>query len=126
MKADHDFTPSYPQDVHHPFPGVSMLTPSLLLLAAILEVGGDALIRSGLKTNGILLMLAGAAVLIAYGFMVNLTKLDFGRLMGIYIVLFFLIAQLVSVLIFKEKMPMGVIVGGSLVTAGGLLMTLWH
>ncbi len=66
------------------------------------------------------------AVLIAYGFMVNLTKLDFGRLMGIYIVLFFLVAQSVSVLIFKEKMPIGVIVGGSLVVSGGVLMTLWH
>ena len=103
-----------------------MKSTILLILAAILEVGGDALIRSGLKSNGILLLISGAAVLIAYGFMVNLTKLNFGRLMGIYIVLFFLVAQLVSVLIFKEKMPIGVIVGGTLVTAGGLLMTLWH
>ena len=58
----------------------------LLIVAAVFEVGGDALIRAGLKGGGVLLMVGGAAVLVIYGFMVNLTKLDFGRLMGIYIV----------------------------------------
>ena len=99
---------------------------ALLVLAAVLEVAGDALIRRGLRGHGVLLMVAGVAVLAAYGFMVNLTKLDFGRLMGLYIVLFFVVAQFVSVLVFKERLHLSVIVGGTLVVAGGLLMTVWR
>jgi small multidrug resistance family-3 protein len=57
--------------------------------------------------------------------MVNMTKLDFGRLMGIYIVLFFLVSQAVSVLLFRERLQLPVIVGGTLIVAGGLVMTVW-
>jgi drug/metabolite transporter superfamily protein YnfA len=103
-----------------------MRTMLLLLLAAVLEVGGDALIRNGLKERGVFLMILGAIILVAYGFMVNLTHLDFGRLMGIYIVLFFLVAQGVSILFFRERPSAAVLIGGGLVLAGGALMTLWH
>jgi len=102
-----------------------MHTLPLLLLAAILEVAGDALIRVGLKGGGILAMAAGAAVLVAYGFMVNLTKLDFGRLMGQYIVIFFLVAQITAWLFFKETPRMPVLIGGALVVAGGVTMAVW-
>jgi small multidrug resistance family-3 protein len=103
-----------------------MLELALLVLAAVLEVGGDALIRGGLKGGGVAAMAAGVVVLGLYGFMVNLTKLDFGRLMGMYIVLFFLVAQVVSVAIFKEKTHPSVVVGGALIVAGGVLMTVWR
>ncbi len=79
-----------------------MPTLVLMLLAAILEVGGDALIRMGLKGRGISFMVLGAAVLVGYGFLVNLTALDFGRLMGLYIVLFFVVAQLTAMLFFEN------------------------
>ena len=98
----------------------------LLILAALLEVGGDALIRSGLKGGGIVLMVAGVAVLGTYGFMVNLTKLDFGHLMGLYIVLFFVVSQAVAVFVFKDRLQLPVIVGGSMVIAGGVVMTVWR
>jgi small multidrug resistance family-3 protein len=96
----------------------------LLVLAALLEVGGDAFIRSGLQRRGVALLLAGAATLVVYGFMVNLTKLDFSRLMGLYIVIFFLVAQGVAVLIFRESIDRSVMLGGSLIVAGGVVMTL--
>jgi small multidrug resistance family-3 protein len=98
----------------------------LLVIAAALEVGGDALIRSGLKGGGVSLMAMGAVVLVIYGFMVNLTSLDFGRLMGLYIVIFFVVAQLTAVLFFREKLQMPVVVGGALVVGGGLTMACWH
>jgi small multidrug resistance family-3 protein len=82
--------------------GMTLRVLVFLVLAALLEVGGDALIRSGLQRRGALLLLAGAATLVIYGVMVNLTKLDFSRLMGLYIVLFFLTAQAVAVVIFHE------------------------
>ncbi len=98
----------------------------LLVLAAVLEVGGDALIRAGLKTGGIALMVAGVAVLAGYGFLVNLTRLDFGHLMGLYIVLFFVVSQTIAVLAFRERLHPSVIMGGLLVIAGGVLMAVWQ
>jgi len=94
----------------------------VLVAAACLEVGGDALIRRGLGGGGGLWMVAGAAVLVAYGFAVNLTKVDFGKWMGLYIAVFFGVAQVVAMAAFKEKPGWPVVVGGSLVVAGGLVM----
>jgi len=99
---------------------------SILILAALLEVGGDALMRWGLKEGKVLGLIAGAVVLTGYGLMVNLTKLDFGRLMGIYIVLFFVVSQVVAIMVFNEKMKAPLVVGGALIIAGGLVLTYWH
>ncbi|MGA3128148.1 MAG: hypothetical protein ABSD13_15710 [Candidatus Korobacteraceae bacterium] len=98
----------------------------LLILTALLEVGGDALIRNGLQRRGALFMLAGALALVAYGFMVNMTKLDFSRLMGLYIVIFFLVAQAVAVLAFRERIDRAVMIGGGLVVLGGIVMTVFR
>ena len=65
----------------------------VLFLAAVLEAGGDALVRTGLEastlTRKLALFAAGAAVLYAYGYAVNAPRWDFGRLLGIYVVFFF-------------------------------------
>lgn len=98
---------------------------ALLVLSALLEVGGDAGIRSGLqgKQAGFLL---GSVLLIAYGIVVNLSKLDFGKLMGIYIAIFFVVSQILAVLIFKEKIHAPTLVGGALIIAGGCVLTFWR
>ncbi len=98
----------------------------LLAVAAGLEVGGDALIRSGLAAKTWPLLASGGAVLVGYGFMVNMTKLDFSRLMGLYIVIFFLVAQATAVLFFKERIATPVLAGGALILGGGALMTFWR
>jgi small multidrug resistance family-3 protein len=105
---------------------MNVRTLILLVLAAALEVGGDALIRGGLQRRGALLLLSGAATLVFYGFMVNMTKLDFSRLMGLYIVIFFFVAQAVAVLVFHEEMEVPVIAGGGLILLGGLVMTVYR
>ena len=97
----------------------------LLALAALLECGGDALIRSGLR-GGRWALVAGAAALVVYGFVVNVTRWDFSRLMGVYIAVFFVVSQLVAVLAFRERLQAPTLVGGALEVAGGLLMTFWH
>src|ERR1700733_12283736 len=70
----------------------------VLLVAAALEAGGDALVRVGLHANVLWQRAAtfalGAIVLFAYGCTVNAPPWDFGKLIGVYIVFFFLIAQL--------------------------------
>jgi hypothetical protein len=78
----------------------------ILLLAAILEAGGDAIVRVGLhKTlfwqKSVLFALAGV-VLFAYGWTVNSPPWDFGKLLGLYVVFFFLTAQVISWLFFKQ------------------------
>ncbi len=98
---------------------------SLLTLSALLEIGGDAGMRAGLQGRRAGFALGGI-LLITYGLMVNLPKWDFGRLMGVYIAIFFLISQAVAVLAFHERLRLPALVGGSLIVAGGLVLTLWR
>jgi len=98
----------------------------LLVLAAALEVGGDALVRWGLKGSRPIGLLLGAVVLFGYGLSVNLPKWDFGRLMGVYIAVFFVVAQIVAVVFFRERIPMPTLVGGALIVTGGLLISVWR
>jgi len=73
--------------------GTSML---LLFLAAVLESGGDALMRSGLHNRTMTqrcgFFLAGGLILTAYGYIVNAPPWQFGRLLGVYVTIFFLVA----------------------------------
>ena len=49
-------------------------------------------------------MLAGSLTLVAYGFTVNAPRsVDFGRLMGLYIAVFFVVSQLVNLLAFGGR-----------------------
>jgi drug/metabolite transporter superfamily protein YnfA len=101
----------------------------LLLLAACLEAGGDALVRLGLHNHhGLVrvgLFLAGALVLFLYGLSVNAPSWDFGRLLGVYVTLFFLVAQLVNFLVFGARPDLPILLGGALIVSGGVLMTVW-
>jgi small multidrug resistance family-3 protein len=101
----------------------------LLLLAALLEAGGDALVRSGLHgsgTNRLAWLLAGGVVLFAYGCAVNSPPWDFGRLLGIYVVFFFVMAQAIGWLAFGQKPDAGVWAGGALIVLGGIVLTVWR
>ncbi len=102
-----------------------MNTFLFLVSAALLEVGGDALVRFGLKSGKALGFILGGILLFGYGLLVNLPKWDFGRLLGVYIVLFFIISQVTGIVFFGESVPMGRMVGGALVVAGGICMMVW-
>jgi small multidrug resistance family-3 protein len=93
------------------------------VLAAALEVGGDALIRIGLRGPGYWLA-AGALILFTYGVLVNLSGLDFNRLMGIYIAVFFVVSQLISFIMFKQVPDNRILLGGGFIVTGGLLILL--
>ena len=95
----------------------------VLVLAAVLEIGGDAAIRHGLARSGPPALLGGSLLLVAYGFLVNTNRsLDFGRLMGTYIAVFFLVSQVVAWLLFRERPATAVLVGGTLIVLGGLVI----
>src|SRR6201999_3663601 len=92
---------------------------AVLALAAYLEVQGDACFQSGLYnaagSRRFLWFLAGTAVLIAYSLFLNSSKIDFGKLLGIYVVLFFLVAQLVAKLQFQQSPSKPIYLGGAFV-----------
>jgi small multidrug resistance family-3 protein len=102
---------------------------ALLAVAATLEAGGDALARTGLHSQAMLIrvgaFLAAALVLFAYGVTVNLPPWDFGRLLGVYVALFFVVAQLINYFAFGMAPSPPVLAGGALIISGGLLMTFW-
>ncbi len=102
----------------------------LLLLAAVLEAGGDALVRIGLHAPALAtrvgFMAIGAIVLFAYGVTVNAPAWDFGRLLGVYVTLFFLVAQVINLLVFHVRPELPIVAGGALIVAGGLLITFWR
>jgi small multidrug resistance family-3 protein len=99
---------------------------SILAFAALLEAGGDALIRVGLHTGssnsrGALFAVA-AVVLFAYGWTVNAPPWDFGKLLGLYVVFFFSFAQLISWLVFRQPPSAAALLGGSVIIAGGIVI----
>src|SRR6202044_3516270 len=100
----------------------------VLFLAALLEAGGDAVIRAGLhKTlfwQKSSLFAAAAGVLFAYGWTVNAPPWDFGKLLGPYVVFFFLTAQAIAWLTFKQTPSMPILVGGLFIVTGGIIIAI--
>jgi len=101
-------------------------TLSVLVLAAVLEAGGDALVRRGLQTSAPGVRFAffalGGLVLWSYGYVVNTPRWEFGRLLGVYVVVFFLVAQLISWLAFGQPPSRSVLIGGAFLVVGGAIM----
>jgi small multidrug resistance family-3 protein len=101
----------------------------VLLMAAFLEAYGDSCFQAGLyRSSGAsraLALLVGAASLASYGLVVNMPRWDFGRLLGVYVVLFFLCAQVIAWVKFGQRPSFAVMAGGALITAGGLIISIF-
>jgi hypothetical protein len=93
-----------------------------LIVAAVLEAGGNALLRQGLMRAWWPLLVAGLATLGLYGLLVNQSglQIDFGKLMGCYIVAFFLVSQALAALFFHNLPSSRTLAGGLLILLGGL------
>lgn len=102
---------------------------AVLLMGAFLEAYGDSCFQAGLyRSRGIsriLVFLIGAASLSFYGLVVNVPRWDFGRVLGVYVVLFFLCAQVIARVRFGQSPTLAVIAGGALITAGGVIITVF-
>ncbi|MGA3156650.1 MAG: hypothetical protein ABSE43_03675 [Steroidobacteraceae bacterium] len=100
-----------------------------LLLATTLEVTGDAVVRLALYHRGgpprVGLFLAGATLLLGYGSFLNMAPIEFGRVVGLYIATLFVVWQLISFVFFRSVPTLPVLVGGTLVLAGGAIITFW-
>jgi hypothetical protein len=101
----------------------------VLAIAAYLEVQGDACFQSGLYHSSgakqVGWFVGGGVILICYSLFLNSSKIDFGKLLGIYVVLFFLVAQIVAKLQFHQAPTKPIYLGGAFVVVGGLIMTFW-
>lgn len=99
----------------------------VLLLAASLEAYGDSSFQTALyRSSGMnraIAFLAGAAALVAYGLVVNTPRWDFGKLIGVYVVFFFLVAQIIARIRFGQTPTWPVLLGGGLVVTGGLIIS---
>ena len=91
----------------------------MLIAAAVLEVGGDALVRRGMESRW-WMFAAGAVSLVIYGVVVNKGSLDFGRLMGAYIAVFFVVSQIVTMIVYRQLPALRTLAGGALIIIGGL------
>jgi drug/metabolite transporter superfamily protein YnfA len=94
----------------------------VFIAAAILEVGGDAVVRKGLRGSGVLVILMGAAMLGLYGVVVNTVKWDFSRLLGVYVAVFALISILFGRFVFDENIPGSTWIGLSVIICGGMII----
>ena len=103
---------------------------SLLALAALFEAFGDSLFQSGIHRSGgaasVLFLASGALILGLYGFTVNIPRWDFGKLLGIYVVMFFLVAQVLAKVRFNQAPTAPIYLGGALIVAGGLVIGFWR
>lgn len=104
-------------------------TVVLLLAATILEVSGDAVVRLaicnhvGLARLG--LFLTGSALLFGYGTFLNLAPLEFGQVVGLYLATLFVVWQVINFLAFRALPTLPIVLGGSLVIAGGAIIKFW-
>ncbi len=103
---------------------MNFLAGLILIAAAVLEVGGDAVIRLGLRTGSPAVIVAGGVALGGYGLVVNLVKWDFSRLLGVYVAVFAVVSVLTGRFLFKEVVPLSTWLGLAVIVAGGLVIQL--
>lgn len=103
--------------------------PIILLMAAVLEAGGDAVVRKALQAQAlplrISLFAAGAALLFAYGTFLNLAPLEFGQVVGLYVAILFVAWQVIAYFAFGTLPTLPILLGGALIVTGGLLVSVW-
>ncbi len=90
--------------------------------AALLEVGGDATVRLGLRGHKPLLIVLGCFLLATYGILVNTVRWDFSKLLGIYVACFAITSVFWGRFVFRENVSPAVWLGVVLIAAGGLLI----
>ena len=102
----------------------------LLLIATIFEVSGDALIRTALYGHSgggrLLLFAIGAMLLLGYATFLNLSPLEFGQIVGLYLATLLIVWQVINFVAFRTLPSLPTLVGGPLVIAGGAIITFWR
>jgi small multidrug resistance family-3 protein len=90
--------------------------------AAVLEVGGDAVVRKGLRGNSLIIIMIGCAMLGSYGVVVNTLKWNFSKLFGVYVAFFALISILSGRFVFRENIPNTTWIGLMIIICGAMII----
>jgi hypothetical protein len=100
-----------------------------VLLATVLEATGDSILRIALHSTSlpvrIGLFALGGILLTSYGTSLNLAPVEFAEVTGIYIATLFVVFQITNFIFFHTTPTVPVMVGGTLIVAGGLTVALW-
>lgn len=102
-----------------------------LIVATVVEVSGDAILRMalynhpGITAARIALFLLGAALLFTYGTFLNLAPLEFREVVGLYIATLFVVWQIINFAFFRTLPTAPILIGGSLIVAGGAIVSFW-
>jgi hypothetical protein len=106
-------------------------TLGLLIVATVLEVSGDAVVRIALHDHvgvgaiRIGLFTTGTALLLGYGTFLNLAPLEFRDVVGLYIATLFITWQFINFAFFRTLPTVPIMVGGRLIVFGGLIVSFW-
>jgi small multidrug resistance family-3 protein len=103
---------------------------AFLAAAAALEAFGDSCFQAAMYHSegwaSAAAAISGAVVLVGYGVMVNLPDWDFGRLIGVYVSVFFVSAQIINRVRFGHAPSLPIYMGGALIVVGGLVIACWN
>src|SRR5262245_42099962 len=95
---------------------------AVMLGSALLEVGGDAMIRRGLRGGGLALVVLGFVTLGSYGLLLTSLEVDFGKLLGAYVGVFAFVSLLWGHLVFRERVSVQTWVGLGVMLLGSLIL----
>jgi drug/metabolite transporter superfamily protein YnfA len=105
---------------------MTLLAWIVFFAAAILEVGGDAIIRRGLRGGIVWFIVLGFVTLGCYGVVVNTVKWDFSRLLGVYVAVFAVVSVMTGRFVFKETVPPTTWIGLAIIVVGGAVIQAGH
>lgn len=100
----------------------NIFTYLILICAGLLEVGGDALIRKGMRGSGFVSIAGGMLILSIYGLVVNTVKWDFSKLLGVYISVFAILSILFGRYFFNESISSVTWIVMTIIVIGGLVI----
>ncbi len=94
----------------------------VFIAAAVLAVGGNAMVSNGLRVSGLITIMIGFVMLGCYGVVVNTMKWDFSKLLGAYIAFFALISILFRRFVLKKNIPVATWIGLCVIICGGMII----
>lgn len=101
-----------------------LLPTAIFLVAAILEVSGDAAMRQQVRGGAWWWALVGFAALSAYGWLVNHVPWHFSKLLGAYVAVFAWIGVLWGKFFYGETVAPATWIGLAIISIGGAVIQL--
>ena len=89
-----------------------------------MEVGGDAVARTGLREGRLTMTVLGFTIVGAYAVVINMVRWDFSRLLGVYVAFFAVTAVLFGRFVYGEQVPASTWLGLWLIVVGGAVIQL--